>query len=183
MLTALGTALAASSVAIRAQTEKKASASTSIAEAAPAADPSPGTIEETSAAQRTVGGGAIESFKVTSRGSTSVVTVRQAAGNSGDAIITIDGQEIRISSKSQFDIRKPVTASTAKGSSNFWTCMIASMVKQIGQAAWDKIKNNYQSMWNSTVGKPFWARVASFLKSALTLPYASYALIALKACK
>ena len=181
MLSTLGAALAASSASIQAQTERKASAPAS--ESLAGVDPSPATVEDLPERKRTAGAAPAESFKVTSRRKTSTVTVKPAEGKSGDAIVTIDGQEIRIRANSQFDIKKPPVGSTAKGSSDFWGCFVMSMISQIGQAAWNNIKNNYQSMWNSTSGKPFWKRIALFLKNIFTLTYGSYALTALLACK
>lgn len=110
-------------------------------------------------------------------------TVIVYAGKTPDeAVIELDGEIIRVSQKSAF--KTTGSAANAKSANDFWGCFAASMIAQIGQGAWNNIKNNYQNIWNSTSGiKPWWKRLAKILQMIFTLPYASYALIALKNCK
>lgn len=147
---------------------------------APALDASPGVVELMSSSARVAAGIQGGAFKLTIKGVTSQVSSRPAGDKTGDAIVTIDGEEIRIKANSSFNVS--ASASNLKSANSFWSCFITSMIGLIGAGAWNNIKNNYQAYWNQTSGV-WWKRVLQFLQKIFTLPYASYALQALKKCK
>ena len=151
----------------------------------PAIDIRPGRVEILSAeASRSAGAIGGQAMKVRIGRDLTAITVhvRDAGDKSGDAIVTINGVENRIRKNDNFRTDLMPHDSNAKSSSSFWGCFISTMIGYIGAGAWNNVKNNYQSMWNSTSGV-WWKRIFQFLAKVFSLPYASYAVQALGHCK
>ena len=72
----------------------------------------------------------------------------------------------------------------SKSQSNFWACWASTFVNMVGQAIWGSLQNNFISCWNTAnKKKKLWQKIASFWGCILKLPYATYAIQALFACK
>ena len=153
--------------------------------AEPVLDIRPGRVEILSAeASQSAGAMGGQAMRVHfGRAPTAInVHVREADDKSGDAIVTINGVESRIRKNEDFRSNLMPTDGNAKSSSSFWGCFIGTMIGYIGAGAWNNVKNNYQSMWNSTSGV-WWKRIFQFLAKVFSLPYASFAIQAITHCK